>query len=109
MGCAGLVPSLGPFGQLTGYPAYGGSQYYFPEVGLFWAVDPHHQGKGYATEAGRALSEYALGPMNLGRIVATTEFENRASIGVMQRLGMTILSNSLPVPEWFQVVGLLER
>src|SRR5437588_3750604 len=47
VGSVGLVPSLGPFGQLPGFPAYGGSRYWYPEVGLYWAIDPMHQGRGY--------------------------------------------------------------
>lgn len=109
IGSAGLVPSLGPFGQLPGYPMQEGSRYWYPEVGLFWAVDPDHQGIGFATEAAEALVNYAFGALNLGRMVATTEHENAASIAVMRKLGMRILRNSRPEPHWFQTVGLLER
>jgi RimJ/RimL family protein N-acetyltransferase len=109
IGCAGLVPSFGPFGQLDGFPANRGSSYYYPEIGLFWAIDPEFQGRGYATEAGRALVDAAFRHMNAGRIVATTEFDNAASIAVMKKLAMTILRNELPSPPWFQVVGVLER
>ncbi len=109
IGCAGLVPSFGPFGQLEGFPANADSSYFYPEIGLFWAIDPDFQGRGYATEAGRALVEAAFRYMNSGRVVATTEFENEASIAVMKKLGMTILRNEVPSPPWFQVVGVLER
>lgn len=109
VGVAGLVPALGPFGQLPGYPAYQGSRRFSPEVGLYWAVDPAHQGKGYATEAARLLIDYAFGPMNLGRIIATTEYDNQPSMGVMRKLGMRILRNELPEPPWFQAVGVLEN
>jgi RimJ/RimL family protein N-acetyltransferase len=109
IGSAGLVPSFGPFAQLDGFPASARSSYFYPELGLFWAIDPEFQGRGYATEAGRALVEAAFEHMNAGRIVATTEFDNLASIAVMNKLGMTILRNTLPSPTWFQVVGVLER
>ena len=109
VGSVGLVPSLGPFGRLPGFPAYAGSRYWYPEVGLYWAVDPAHQRRGYATEAAGALMSYALGTFNLGRIIATTEHANEASVAVMRKLGMRILRNPLPEPAWLQVVGLLER
>jgi ribosomal-protein-alanine N-acetyltransferase len=44
----------------------------------------------------------------LQRVVATTTYNNAASIRVMQKLGMTIERNPLPDPPWFQVVGVLE-
>lgn len=109
IGIAGLAPAIGPFGQLPDFPANAGSRYWYPEVGLFWAVAPAYQGRGYATEAGRALVEYGFEAMNLGRIVATTEHTNDRSMAVMRKLGMRILQNPHQEPEWFQVVGLLER
>lgn len=109
VGSVGLVPSLGPFGQLPGFPANRGSRYFYPEVGLFWAMDPAYQGQGYATEAGRALVDFAFTGLELGRIVATTERTNDRSMAVMRKLEMRILENPEPEPEWFQVVGLLER
>jgi RimJ/RimL family protein N-acetyltransferase len=47
--------------------------------------------------------------MNLGRIIATTEYGNERSVAVMRKLGMTILRNPSREPEWFQIVGLLVR
>lgn len=108
VGSVGLVPAMGPFGQLPGYPANEGSRRLYPEVGLFWAVAPANQGRGYATEAARALIDFAFGEMRLGRIVATTDHENVRSTAVMRKLGMRILRNPLPEPAWFQVVGVLE-
>ena len=46
---------------------------------------------------------------DLQRIVATTTYDNTASIGVMRRLGMTIERNPLPEPIFMQVVGVLEN
>lgn len=47
--------------------------------------------------------------MGLKRIVATTEYENIASQGVMQKIGMKITHNPLPDPPWLQVAGILEN
>ncbi|PZS03748.1 MAG: GNAT family N-acetyltransferase [Chloroflexi bacterium] len=109
IGSVGLVPAMGPFGQLAGFPVNQGSHYRFPEVGLYWALDPEAQTRGFATEAARALIEFAFGELNLGRIVATTEYTNAASIAVMRKLKMRVLRNPEPTPAWFQIVGLLER
>ena len=79
------------------------------EVGLFWMIDPAHQRKGYAAEAARALIDYAFQEMHLARIIATTDFDNVASQGVMRRLGMTIHRNETGKPPWLQVVSVLEH
>jgi ribosomal-protein-alanine N-acetyltransferase len=77
------------------------------EVGLYWAVAPRHQRRGYAAEAGRALADYALGQLGLWRIVATTDHDNLASQRVMQKLGMALHRNPGGEPPYFQVVGVL--
>jgi len=108
-GLVGLVPLLAPFAQLT---SFGGLQPeaapFSAEVGLFWAIMPTLQRRGIATEAAGAMINYALGPLKLGRILAGTEYHNAASIAVMRRLGMRIERNPHPVPEWFQIYGVLE-
>ena len=45
--------------------------------------------------------------LHLRRILATTEYGNAASQGVMRKLGMRIARNTLPEPDWLQVVGIL--
>ena len=110
IGTCGFVPSLGPFGRLPSYrnPVDSSTaQCNFPEVGLFYALSNVHRGHGYATEAAEAIIEYAFRELALGRIVATTTYDNTRSIRVMQRAGMRIERNPLPDPPWFQVVGIL--
>jgi RimJ/RimL family protein N-acetyltransferase len=110
IGAAGYVPLLAPFGQI---PELRGSDppdgLFTPEVGLYWVIDSDHRGRGYATEAARALVDHAFAQMHLKRIVATTEGENAASQGVMRGLGMQIARNPLPEPAWLQVVGILRN
>jgi [ribosomal protein S5]-alanine N-acetyltransferase len=47
--------------------------------------------------------------MGLRRVVATTTYDNEASMGVMRKLGMRIERNPFPDPPWLQVVGILEN
>ena len=96
VGSVGLVPSIVPDGDL-----------WRPEMGLFWAIAPEHRRKGYAGEAAKAMVEFAFGELNMSRLVATTEDENKASQEVMRRLGMTLH----PHPEipWWQVLGVLNN
>lgn len=105
VGLVGLAPTILPMRQL---PSFGRleSARCEPEVGLFWAVAPASQGQGYATEAGRALLDFAFTALRLERVVATTGRANAASIGVMRRIGMTVEENPYPDPPWFQVCGV---
>lgn len=109
VGLAGFVPCLEPFGLIpelagAGIPA----DRFRPEVGLFWATAPEHRGHGYAGEAARGLIDHGFGVLRLGRLVATTEHTNAASIRVMQKLGMTILRAPAEAPWWMQTVAVLD-
>jgi RimJ/RimL family protein N-acetyltransferase len=107
VGLVGLVPLLAPFGQLPSFGAIADSKFE-PAVGMFWSIRPAHQRSGCASEAAAALATWALANLNLARLVAGTDRDNAASIGVMRRLGMRIETNPYPKPRWFQVVGILE-
>jgi len=113
IGAAGLVPAYGPFDQLRPVdeqpPRSRPVAFHRPQVGLFYHLHPDHRGHGYATEAARALVEFAFGPMALERIVATTDRDNLASQAVMRHLGMRLHENALDEPAWFQLVGILEN
>jgi hypothetical protein len=41
--------------------------------------------------------------------LATTEYDNAASLGVMRKLGMKIDRNPRSQPPWLQAVGILEN
>ncbi len=110
IGAVGLVPLIDVYDQIPELRR--GSQplgWANAEVGLFWAIDPAHQGHGYATEAALKLIGHAFETLNLARILATTEYDNKASQAVMLKLGMRLTRNPLPDPPWLQVVGVLDR
>ena len=110
IGAVGYVPLLDGFEQIPelATSAAAGS-YNTPEVGLFWAIDPLHQGQGYATEAARALIDHAFQTLRLKRILATTDYSNVASQRVMQKLGMKIARHPSPEPPSWGIVGILVR
>jgi RimJ/RimL family protein N-acetyltransferase len=58
------------------------------EVGFI--VHPAHQGRGYATEAARALLGWGFRDFGLHRVIARTEARNAASARVLERLGMRL-------------------
>ena len=110
IGSVGYVPVHAPFDQipdLRGASAVSG--WYTPEVGLFWVIDPLQQRHGYASEAARAMIDYAFTGLRLKRLIAMTEYENVASQAVMRKTGMTLTRNPQPEPPWLQVVGVLEH
>jgi ribosomal-protein-alanine N-acetyltransferase len=110
IGAVGFVPCLMPFEQLPQFsasPAPG--RLATTELGLYWALSPAFHRRGYATEAARAMVEYAFVQMRVKRVVATTTYENAASVGVMRKLGMRVERNPFPDPFWLQFVGLLEN
>src|SRR5579859_1164212 len=55
---------------------------------IFYSLAPGSWGKGYATEAARAVLDYALGPLGLPEVLAEVDEGNTASIAVIERLGM---------------------
>jgi len=56
---------------------------------IFYSLAPGSWGKGYATEAARAVVEHALGPLGRPEVLAEVDEGNVASIAVLRRLGMT--------------------
>ena len=56
------------------------------EIG--WVFHPAYHGQGYATEAARALADYAFAVVHIHRLIATCQPQNPASWRVMEKLGM---------------------
>jgi [ribosomal protein S5]-alanine N-acetyltransferase len=56
---------------------------------IFYSLAPGSWGRGYATEAARAVLDHALGPLGLPEILAEVDEGNAASVAVVTRLGMT--------------------
>ena len=110
IGAVGYVPCFDVFEQIPGLSrGEPPSAYRVAEMGLFWAIDPDQQRHGYATEAAQALIDFAFQQLRVKRLIATTEYDNAASLGVMRKLGMRIEQNPFPDPPWLQVVGILEH
>jgi [ribosomal protein S5]-alanine N-acetyltransferase len=60
-----------------------------PDVELGYTLARSAWGKGYATELGQALIEYAFTVLRVPRVVAQVEPANAASRNVLTKLGMT--------------------
>ena len=104
----GIVPYLDLFNAVSAFKRTADAPA-TAEVGLFWAIEPTYRRNGYAPEAARALIDYLFTVEKLGRIIATTGYENLPSQKVMRKLGMTVqLLDPAKPPDQF-VVGVLEN
>lgn len=61
----------------------------FGETEVGWTFAREHWGRGYATEAARAVLDWGFKDLELTRITAMIHPGNRASIAVAERLGFT--------------------
>jgi aminoglycoside 6'-N-acetyltransferase len=83
------------------------------EVG--WLLSPNERGKGYATDAARALLRLAFDEIGLHRVYAELDPRNTASIALCERLGMRhethIVEHMWLKGEWTDTGGyaILER
>ncbi len=58
------------------------------QVEVGYVFHPDAGGRGYATEAARALVDLAFGALNAHRVFARTDARNTASAALLRRLGM---------------------
>jgi RimJ/RimL family protein N-acetyltransferase len=58
-----------------------------PDIALGYAFGAAHWGKGYATEAARAVLVEAFGALGMDRVVAITREANLGSRRVLEKLG----------------------
>jgi RimJ/RimL family protein N-acetyltransferase len=72
------------------------------EIGFI--VNPAHQGRGYATEAARAVLAWGFDGMGFHRIIGRLEARNTASARVLEKLGMRreglLVENEWVKGEW---------
>lgn len=59
----------------------------FPEKELGWMLYEGFEGQGYATEAGRALKDWAFSQLKLETLVSYFDPENHRSMAVSTRIG----------------------
>jgi RimJ/RimL family protein N-acetyltransferase len=71
-------------------------RYHRIEVETSYAFAREHWGHGYATEATRAVLDYAFGVLRLSRVAYAVDAANRRSVRLMRRLGFRQLANLHP-------------
>jgi len=74
--------------EAVGSIGFGGPPDGAGAVVLGYAIYPHLQGRGYATEATRALAAWALDQAGVASVRATIPPEHTPSLRVVEKLGM---------------------
>jgi RimJ/RimL family protein N-acetyltransferase len=67
----------------------------FDETEIGWTFARAHWGRGYATEAARAVLAHGFGTLDLEQVTAMIHHGNTASVAVAQRLGFTPLREDI--------------
>jgi RimJ/RimL family protein N-acetyltransferase len=82
---------------------------------LGYIIHPDHQGRGYATEGGRAVLSIAFDALGMHRVIGRLEPRNIASARVLEKLGMRreahFVENEYLKGEWQSeaVYAILDR
>lgn len=83
------VPGIAPFIGYVGLAVPAFEADFTPCVEISWRLAFPFWGRGYATEAARAVLEFGFAEAELDEVVSFTVPQNRRSVAVMVRLGMT--------------------
>lgn len=73
----------------TGLSIPGFTTHFTPCVEIGWRIAPKFWGLGYAPEAAKQALLFGFNQLNLDEIVSFTAIENKKSIRVMEKIGMT--------------------
>jgi ribosomal-protein-alanine N-acetyltransferase len=76
---------------------FGGYPDNFGETSVGYMIDQQHWGKGYATEAVLALSQWGFSYSILKSVIADTELHNLASQRVLIKAGFKLYSSQKPL------------
>jgi RimJ/RimL family protein N-acetyltransferase len=75
-------------GVLIGFCGFGAA--FPPDVEIGWRLLPAYWDRGLATEAATAVLRYGFGRFGFDRVISVAQPANRASIRVMEKLGMAL-------------------
>jgi len=75
----------------VGYCAFKGPPFDDGVVEVAYGINPEFRGKGYATEAAQALTEFALASGQVRLVRAHTRPDNSASVRVLEKCGFRLV------------------
>jgi RimJ/RimL family protein N-acetyltransferase len=85
---AAEITATGTFAGFVGLNPVTFDAPFTPAVEIGWRLAREWWGQGFATEAARAVLEYAFGSLGLEEVVSLTTTTNLRSERVMQKIGM---------------------
>ena len=77
---------------------------YEPEMG--WMLNSKYTGKGYASEAGAAVSDHLLEALSLDYICAVMDVDNPASFRTAQKSGFKLFEKRIPYDYYYSKCGV---
>ena len=83
-----LAVTISPDDQLCGYVDLKEGRRSIREWEMGWGMHPALWGRGYASEAARAVLRFAFEELKAHRVMASCHADNLASARVMEKLGM---------------------
>ena len=83
-----LAVTISPNDQYCGYVDLMEARRSIREWGIGWGIHPALWGRGYATEASRAVLHFTFEKLKAHRVMASCHVDNLASARVMEKLGM---------------------
>ena len=60
---------------------------------LGWIIHKDYRGRGFASEAARALVDFAFSSLAISRVLAQCDCKNAASFNVMKKIGMKLIDD----------------
>jgi len=86
-------PSFYEFAVVCGDKHIGGVSIYLDESGregeIGWIINKTYQGNGYATEAAKAVLDFAVHTLKVKKITAHCDYRNEPSRRVMRKIGLS--------------------
>lgn len=82
------VPGVADFAGFVGLSVPAFDAPFTPAVEIGWRIAREHQGRGYATEAARAVLARGFERIGLDEVVSFTVVANTASRRVMEKIGL---------------------
>ena len=82
------IPGAAEFAGFVGLSVPRFEAVFTPCVEIGWRLGAEFWGRGYATEAARAVLAHGFGTLGLAEIVSFTATQNTRSRAVMERIGM---------------------
>ena len=58
------------------------------EIG--WIIHKDYQGRGFATEAAKAVMDFAFDKLKVSKVIAHCDYRNKPSVRIMEKIGLSL-------------------